>query len=126
MSWRLWYADLYLLFADSGIFSGARNENENLKQLLKDAEDRAEERHLLDLKVAEECAKKLLNAAEERAEKLLRLPRIVSRGRKSVVSDTFNQLLVLLYLFFPATVSNTASFSYNLYDDRREYRKIMH
>jgi hypothetical protein len=59
-------ADLYFLFAVSGIFSGARLENENLKQLLKDVEDRAEERRLLDLKVAEERRLLDLKAAEER------------------------------------------------------------
>ena len=58
-------ADLYFLFAVSGIFSGAQLENENLKQLLKNAEDCTEEHCLLDLKVAEEHAEKLLKAAEE-------------------------------------------------------------
>ena len=40
-------------------------ENENLKQLLKDAEDWAEEHCLLDLNVAEKCVEKPLKAAED-------------------------------------------------------------
>jgi cytochrome P450 len=86
-------------------------ENENLKLLLKDAEDRAEERRLLDLKVAEERAEKLLKAAEEHAEKLLKAAEDRLKGSEERAERHLQSTLGIIYTcsFLPLSLTPLSS-----------------